>query len=68
MPTGHAKKAQVSLSLKNQKKNISLEMASAKGWRFNPFIPSGFFSLDSLDQSVSSLMGVWSVFIITMFY
>ena len=33
----------------------------------NPFMPSGLFYLSSLDQSISSLRSVWSVFIITMF-
>ena len=33
----------------------------------NPFMPSGLFYLNSLDQSIYSLMGVWSVFITTMF-
>ena len=34
----------------------------------NPFMPSGLFYLNSLDQSISSLRGVWSVFIFVMFY
>ena len=33
----------------------------------NPFMSSGLFYLNSLDQSISSLRGVWSVLIITMF-
>ena len=36
--------------------------------KFNPFMLVGFFYLNSSDQSISSLRGVWSVFIITMFY
>ena len=35
---------------------------------FDPFMPSGFFYLNSLDQSISSFRGVWSALIITMFY
>ena len=34
----------------------------------NPFMPSELFCLNSLDQFSSSSRGVWSVFIITMFY
>ena len=33
----------------------------------NPFIPSGFFYLNSLDRSISYRRGVWLLFIITMF-
>ena len=33
----------------------------------NPFMPSALFDLNSLDQSIFSLMGVWSVFIMIMF-
>ena len=34
---------------------------------FNPFMPSGLFYLNFLDQSISSLRGVLSVLIISMF-
>ena len=34
---------------------------------FNPFILRGLFYLNSLDQSISNLKGVWSVLIISMF-
>ena len=34
----------------------------------NPFMPSGLFYLNSLDQTIYSLRDVWSVFIIIMFY
>ena len=34
----------------------------------NPFMLSELFYLNSLDQSISSLRGVWSVLIITMFH
>ena len=37
-------------------------------WTINLLMPSGLFYLNSLDQSISSLRGVWSVLIITMFY
>ena len=31
-------------------------------------MPSGFFYLQSLDWSISSITSVWLVFIVTMFY
>ena len=34
---------------------------------FNPFMPSGIFYLNSLDQPISSLRAVWSILIITCF-
>ena len=34
----------------------------------NPFMLNELLYLNSLDQSISSLRGVWSFFIITMFY
>ena len=37
-------------------------------FEINPFMPSGLFYLNSLDQSISSLRDVWSVLISIMFY
>ena len=34
--------------------------------QINPFMPSGLFYLNSLNQSISHKRGVWLVFIITM--
>ena len=34
---------------------------------FKPYMPNGFFYLNSLDQSISTKRGVWLIFIITMF-
>ena len=34
---------------------------------FNPFMPNGLFYLNSLDRSISHIIGVWLVFIIFMF-
>ena len=31
-------------------------------------MPSGLFYLNPTDSSISNMMGVWLVFIITMFY
>ena len=36
--------------------------------RINTFMPRGLFYLKSLERSITSLRGVWSVLIITMFY
>ena len=33
----------------------------------NPFMPSRFFYLKSLDKSISYIRGIWLVFIIIMF-
>ena len=35
--------------------------------KVNPFLPSGLFYLNSFDQSISGLRGVWSVFITPCF-
>ena len=41
----------------------------SKSWlNINPFMLSGIFYLNTLDQSISNLRGIWSFFIITMFY
>ena len=36
--------------------------------KINPFMPSGLFYLNSLDQSISKRRCVWLVFIFTMFF
>ena len=56
--------------------NLHFKQIASKQWAFNfksyilfnPFMPSGLFCVNSLDQSISSLTGVWLDLIITMFY
>ena len=45
---------------------IQTELDDEKVKLFNPFLPNGLFYLNYLDQFVSSLRGVWSVFIIIL--
>ena len=52
--------------LVEERKEKSRNEHALKTASIDPFMPSGLFYLNSLDQSISSRRGVWLIFNITM--
>ena len=64
LPRMQSIKNLVSVARIHEKKN---SRSSIPFVQINPFMPSGFFYINSLDRFISNIRGVWLAFIIVMF-